>query len=275
MIKDIATLRKLIPTITGNGFEKYRQPVANAKAWLKNKVVGRDIMRTIEELGEDEELFVCARLVVAYRAYLSSIADNDLVETANGFAVAHDEKFVVASSTRVAELHRSMERHLNEALEQLIECLEDTTDYRAAWRLAPMCTIMYESYLPTLRLFRRFGPFAGDYPEFIAALPRMRAVIIDTIEPVISRELSAEIISQVRTGALTENNALIIDDLRFALAGYFNQDARLGETSLFRARRRIEANSDDYPAFRGSELYALITEKKESDSTPKPILPII
>ena len=65
MIEDIATLKKLIPTVVGTSIEKYRQPIADAQNWFAARIAGPALMSEIVRMGEDSEpgeLFLRARL---------------------------------------------------------------------------------------------------------------------------------------------------------------------------------------------------------------------
>lgn len=270
MIKDIDTFRQLIPTVTGGTLDKYLQPIADAQEWLVSKIAGPKLMDEILRAGESDppaELFTLARRVVAYKAYIDAIPKMDVLETANGFAVVNDEKLVPASRERVNALIVSMSDSLMSALEALIEYLEDTPQYAEAWKSSPSYSIISDSLLPSLRLFRRYGRFDGNYLDFITSRPAMLAIQMKFIEPKVSRELLAEIISQIREDSLTDANRAILDDLRFALAGFYNSDPELGDASLCRVREVLEQSPSDYPAFEGSRLYRLIREAESREKS--------
>lgn len=278
MIKDIDTLKKLIPTVVGTSIEKYRQAIADAQSWFASKIAGPSLMAEIVRMGDDPEpgeLFLRARVAVACKAYLTVIPKLDVLETNNGFAVVNDQKLAPASRDRVKALMESFTISLRDALELFYEYVEDTPEYRSMWLEAPGCTIMRDSYLPTLREFRRYGAWAGGYESFVNLRTDVRAVILKFIEPKISRALSETIISEIQNDDLSDANGRIVDDLRYALVGYYKGDRALGYGSICRIREVLEKSPDDYPQFRDSDIYRRLTAARNEKKDISSILPII
>lgn len=268
IIKNIERFRELIPTVTGKSLEKYTQPISDAAVWLRQQIVGPALMRVIEQMQDEAsvpELFTRAELVVAYKAYLIAIPKMDVIETSNGFAVVMDDKLAPASRDRVNALITSMQESLSFAVDDLIEYLEDSEEYRTDWIKSPAYMVTSDIYIPTLRTFRRYGTFPGGCLDFMAACTNLRSIIVKNIEPVISRELSAAILGEIRSGSISPQNEAIIGDLCQALAAFYNQDAQLGDMSVCRAREVVEDNPNDYPAFTGSIMYRRILANKENE----------
>lgn len=274
MIKTIEEFRRLIPTVTGDSIEKYKSLIAEAALWLRTKIVGGRLMDRIELLEAGDELYDYAARVVAYNAYLRSIPLMDVIETDNGFAVVNDEKLAPASATRVENLIKGIRENLNEALERLIECLEDTPDLHADWSESPAFTIMYDSLIPTLRMFRRYGQFEGSYFEFIDSVPEMRAIITEKIEPAISREFMAQLLGEVRNNDISIY-ADIVEQLRRAMGAFYNRKETVGQRLVNQVREQLMREPDNYPVFRGSALYELITREQKKDDKYKSILVIL
>lgn len=267
MLKTIEIMQQYIPTIAQGGMERYEQAIADARTWIVETLLCREFMTEIEAMSPESELYRNVERIMAYKSYGLAIPKLDLVETANGFAVVNDEKLLPASRDRVNALLSAMETSCVQAVSELLNYLEDTPKYREAWSKSPAFTVMTDSFLPTIRQFRRYGQFAGGHLDFIAARPAVQAVIIRYIEPRISRELAQEIIREVAEDALTQSSRRIIDDLRFALASFYNDNAEFGEMSVARVRRQLEAAPDAFPAFKNSELYRQITAPEQE--TPK------
>jgi acyl-CoA reductase-like NAD-dependent aldehyde dehydrogenase len=96
--------------------------------------------------------------------------------------------------------------------------------------------------------------------EWIAAKPHMLNVIKLKIEPVISRELSEEIIEELRDDDLSDINKTIIDNLKFAFANFVTGKADEGYSYLYRIRKKLMATPDNFPAWKTSETYKAILE---------------
>lgn len=267
MLETIDIMRRYIPTIAGGSIAKYEQAIADARSWIISTLLGREFMIEIEAMNPKSELYRCTERLLAYKAYQLAIPKLDLVETANGFAVVNDEKLAPASRDRVTALVASFEASITQAVGELLDYLEDTPAYRGAWSNSPAFTVMTDSFLPTLREFRRYGSFVGNNLDFMAERPAFQSVILRYIEPRISRELTRAILDEVAVGNVSESHERILSDLKFALAAFYNERMELGEQSIARVRRVLEADPDAFPAFKTSELYAEITapapEKKE------------
>lgn len=270
MLETLDLMQKYIPTIARGDMDRYRQAIADARSWIIATLLGREFMVEIEAMDRESELYRCTERLLAYKAYRLAIPKLDLVETPNGFAVVNDEKMVPASKDRVAALISSFEASITQAVGELLDYLEDAAQYRELWSRSPAFTLMTDSFLPTLREFRRYGTFVGNNLDFMAARPAFQSVILRYIEPRISRELSQAILQEMAAGDLSENHRRIIGDLKFALAAYYNEKKELGEQSIARVRRQLEADPDAFPAFKASELYAEITAPKPERKENQP-----
>jgi hypothetical protein len=88
---------------------------------------------------------------------------------------------------------------------------------------------------------------------------------------VISKELSAEIIEQIRDDDLSANNALILDDLRYSLAAYATDDPATGDSFISRVRAFLLTHPNDFPAFAASEIYLAYLALIERDTSDDPV----
>jgi hypothetical protein len=271
LIHNIETLKLFIPTIVGGDFEKYRAFAESAGLWLKKEITGTDLYEKLieqpaelpseateqqkTEALEVEQAFRFAQAVVAYKAYADGVPHFDLVETESGFAIVSTEKLAPASQQRVAALQAGMYKKLSEAIEAFLEYLEDATTLHDEWKGSPTYTLLSDTYIVTLREFIRFVQYTGPRLEFVALKPLMLNAIHLKIEPVISAELSEEIIEELRDGDMSIPNEDIISDLRFAFANFTLGFNEIGQAYLMRVSKKLYANPDDYPAFRDSDLY--------------------
>lgn len=270
MLETIDHMQKYIPTIARGDMERYRQAIVDARSWIIANLLGREFMTEIEAMDKESELYRCTERLLAYKAYRLAIPKLDLVETKNGFAVVNDNSLVPASRERVSALVSSFEASITQAVGELLDYLEDASQYRELWSRSPAFTVLTDSYLPTLREFRRYGSFTGNHLDFMAARPAFQSVILRYIEPRISRELSQAILQEVAAGDLSESHKRIISDLKFSMAAYYNEKQELGEQSIARVRRQLEADPDAFPAFKTSELYAEISAPKPEQKEQKP-----
>lgn len=282
IITDIETLKKYIPTIAIgiddiNAFGRYQNYLQDAERWLRREITGRAILEIASSTDPEpeDELVTLCQAVVAHKAYLDAIPMLDLVETPNGFAVHGDGTLAPASAVRVESLKKGIAAKLDDCVEDLIDYLEENEEYHDDWKGSPSYSLVNDNYILSLRQFRKYAPFEGNRLEFIKARPNLTRARMQLIEPVISEELSLEVIEELRDGELSETNKKIIEDLRFALAGFATGDTRMAESSLARVRKKLIANPEGYPAFMESaqyEAYLLSLEPKPEDET---ILPCV
>lgn len=270
MLDTIDRLRIYIPTIISNvDMSRYSQSIADAESWIVTTLLGAELMDQIRKLDPNRQIYIITERLMAYKAYALAIPKLDLVESPNGFAVVNDDKLLPASRERVTALVASMDRSATQTAGEMIEWFERSAEYRELWLASAAGIAMSGSLIASLSMFRYYGTFAGDYFEYMAAQPTIRAMIMRYIEPRISRELTREIITQVQDNALSDTNLAIIDDLRYALTSYYNDRLETAELALSKVRNTIENNADNYPAFRNSQLYISIVAAREKKAVKK------
>ena len=253
IIGSIDILKQYIPTIVSADFAKYEKYIADAEAWLIKEITGKELFLIISE--EDEALLNYARAIVANKAYGDGIPFFDLVENESGFAVVSNTNLAPASQARVAALQAATYRKLDEAVESLLEYLEETADYHDEWKGSPAYTLLSNLYLTTVNEFRRYVVYPGSRREFMALKPEMLNAINLKIAPVISQELSDQVVEQLRDGDLTADNKTILENLRFAFANFTMKQEEIGLSYLMRVRKTIYATPDKFAAFRDSDIY--------------------
>lgn len=271
IVTTIERMKELVPVIVGSDFKKYETFVSEANEWLKKDILGSDLYGKLKNEG-NETLLSYAESVVANKGYLLGLPFFDLVETEAGFAVVRTETRAPASPERVKALKQGVEQWLSEAIERLLEYLEESPAYHEDWKGSETYSLLTETYIHTLKLFRRFAPFPGTRLDFIKALPSMLDVIHLKIEPIISPELSEEIIEELRDDDMTAANTAILRNLRFAFANYVAGNDDKAHNYLMKVRKVILATPDSYPAFKNSDLYATIQALEiDKNTDEKPI----
>ena len=271
LVETIDRMKELVPVIVGSEFSKYETFVEEAREWLKSEITGSDLFSILETEGNETLKDYCER-VVANKAYLSGLPFFDLVETEAGFAVVNTETRAPASSERVQKLSDGVKQWLSDAIERLLEYLEESDQYHEDWKGSETYTLLTETYIHKLKDFRRFAPFEGTRLEFVKMLPAMLDVIHLKIEPIISQELSDEIIEQLRDDEVSEANNSILRNLRFAFANYVALQDDKARNYLMKVRKIIMATPGNYPAFVNSDLYATIQATViEKNTREKPI----
>jgi hypothetical protein len=296
LIKDIETLKKIIPTIVGKDFSLYETWLDSSDRWLYREITGYPLYLKLEDQNNEYILSVSNR-ITAFRAYLDAIPFLDLVQTETGFGVVSQAGNIApASKERVQALIKQTEKSLSDACEDLIRYLEETPAYHSDWKQSQAYSFISDSLIHTLDEFNRYANFYGTRLDFVKVRPIMLKIQKMKIEPVISTELSSEIITQLRSsGGLSAANKTIIDYLRFALAFMTVDDKQYksliitnpyerkadesiesdknGESFLLQARKTIMANIESFPAFKNSSLYTeILANNANTNSADDPFL---
>lgn len=272
LINNIDTLKTYIPTIVSGEFGKYSTYMADANQWLRREILGAELYDLIksltstpptqpeegEPLPDHSALVGRAEAVVANKGYLDAIPMLDLIQTESGFGVVRTDKVAPASPERVKALIEGTKAKLSDAIEELIDYLEDTASYHDDWKGSPAYSLLTDTYTPTLRQFNRYCFFNGTRLGFVKFKPKILEAINLKICPVISTELSDQIIEQLRDDDLTTANKTIIEPLCYAMALFANGEDKSANSYLMRVRKTIMQNPDDYKAFKNSPLYARI-----------------
>jgi len=272
IINDIAALRKHIPTIiagdeeSGDQFSKYLTYLHSAEKYLRRELIGSALYDLLDEPNVD--LVEHCAAVVAHKAYLEAIPFLDLIETGSGFAVTSNQNLTPASTARVASLIKATEVRLSECIEDLLEFLEENGDYHDEWKPSKTYSLLSDSYIHSLREFRNYAPFEGTRLDFIKHRPLILKARLLDIESVISKELSGEIIEQLRDDDLSVSNGKIIEDLRYALANFSIGANVIADSFIARVKAELIANVDSYPAFKESKIYQDYIKPATAGETP-------
>lgn len=271
IIDSIETLKSHIATIVGDNFGKYRPYLTTAETFLKREITGKDLFDLV---SENEDLLELCRGVVAHKAYMEAIPFLDLIETESGFAVTSNGNLTPASTKRVKDLIAATEERLNECIEDLLEWLEASPDeIQDAWKGSKTYTLVNDNYVNSIRQFRNYAEFAGGRLDWIRFRPQLARARKLKIEPIISKELSEQIIEQLRDEELEQEvktaNDKILEDLRYALASFATSDNATGESFIARVRSVLLTRPDDYPLFKASSIYqAIVAEQRDVSKDP-------
>jgi hypothetical protein len=275
----IEKFKKYIPSAIHGEYDKYEAEIIDSNAWFKREIIGSVLYDLLLETSSGNDLYeliektipLC-EAVVARKAYLEGIPSFDLTETTSGFVVSRNDNQVPASPERVKKLMDSLARRLSDSIEDLLEYLEENEQFHDAWKGTKTYTLLTDTYIHTLRDYRRYAPYPGSRIDWIADKPKMLNVMRLKIEPYISEELSDEILEELRDNDLNVANAAIIENLRFAYANFVSGDPDAGQSYLMKVRNFIIDNIESYDSFANSKIYQNYLETViEKNNKNKPI----
>lgn len=273
LVNNIEILKKYIPTIVTGTFNKYTQYMSDANTWVRREILGSELYEVIKELSSIDEtpthadLVTRSEAVIAFKGYIEAIPMLDLIETESGFGIVRTDKIAPASPERVKALIAGIQSKLSDAIEELIDYLEETESYHDEWKGSPAYSLLSDTYIETLKQFRTYAPFEGNRIDFVRFKPKLLQAINLKICPVISEDLSDQIIEQLRDEDLTTENKSILENLRFALALFATGEDKTANSFLMRVRKVILTTPDNFPAFKNSALYASILAQTSTDNS--------
>ncbi len=218
ILNNIADFTAAVPTTAGmEDFNDFSTYVKSAELWLKNNVLGKNLYDLVDDPEfADEELLRLCKSVIANHAYWDAIPFLDLVHTAQGFAVISAANKVPASKERVERLRAQCMLRRDSEVENLIEYLEQTIAWHEAWKGSDVFSEMYDSLLPTLKLFRRYHNIADR-----ATLDKLRSAIVTVqntwIADVISKDYMDALVESQKDADFTPADNVILHMLRDAI----------------------------------------------------------
>lgn len=273
LVSNLDTLKKYVPTVMGNNFERYRIYLQTADEYLVTDLIGQALYNKVIAAGADQKLLDYCQHIAALKGYLDAIPFLDLVETETGFGVVSsgDGSTVPASTARVNSLTKGIETRLSVVIDNMLEYLEGNADFYDDWKLAKTYSVNHDSFIFTLTQFRNYARYDGTRIEWISDISKVTRAMRINIEPIISSALSAAITTQLIAGSLNDANKKIIESLRFALAAFVTGDITTGNNLVFGVRNIILKTVDDYPEFKASDIYLAIQAAKPAFSMDQSI----
>ncbi|MDR2064449.1 MAG: hypothetical protein LBP85_01870 [Prevotellaceae bacterium] len=260
IVDNLNILKKHVATIAPDSinFEDLEAHVSAAESWLENDITGKDLYGfvAIKKAAEtDLHLVNKVQRIISLKAFGNAVPQLNLVLTSAGFAVTNNEKVAPASKERVADLRYSLKKQCADAVEDLLAYLENDETYKELWKSSPSYSLLTDSFLPTFVLFKNYAPYseqtASIFPkcrlDFAALRGKMRSVMAGKIEGSIGKKLVEELLSAMRSNALSNTQRQLLEPLRFALAAYTLGMNDEGDLFINQALSVIKDSPDDFP----------------------------
>lgn len=193
----------------------------------------------------------------------------------NGIAVVSNSNLSPASKQRTDDLKADLEKAAYDALESLLEFLEENIEDYDSWSGSDAYAYQYEYLISSARRFDELLRIDRSRLTFLKWRPTMADVEFLEIYPVVSKDYCDELKEEIKSGDdLEEENAVILPLLQKALA-YLTAAIELdpkyeqrGRHYLMEAKRIMDAAPDDYPTYRDSDVYvATITSYAKYENT--------
>ena len=273
LITTVSDFLKSIPTAQGTEWAAIEPFVKAADRHTKSTLTGVDLYNYIEGLSNDtNSLQDELRNIVAYKAYKSAIPFVDLIQTQNGFGVVSNANIAPASKERVERLMSQCEQQLDTATDMLILQISAVPAALAEWTKFGAFEELTNCIFQTGIDYCKYTKSENLKREaFLAAKNDLFSFQDTEIAEVISVAFMDELVSQVRSNALTLPNTKIVRKLKPILGLLAQQKEEEAEELLGQLANLLDNNLSSYATYAGSSEYALKIapkyQNKQTDST--------
>ena len=268
LVKTAEEIRKYISIDGSFDFNTLLPYIEPAEDDVKN-VLGKGQYTELDDyyngantgIAELDELLPYAQRPIIYFAFLRGIDKINVSIGNNGIGVIHNNNIAPASKERVENLKKNTEASAWDALEYLLQFLEENAADYPNWESSDAYAVQYAFLIPSARAFDKLYKINRSRLTFLQWRPTIADVEKLQIEPVISKEMLDELKGQVKTGTVTTANQKILPFVQKAeayLTAAIKQDEKMqqpGERYLMMAKSIMDGSPADYPTYTASDVY--------------------
>ena len=184
-------------------------------------------------------------------AFYTAIPQLDLVLTPTGFGIVNNQNVSPASHDRVESLRTLVQNGAYNALDRVITGLLGNE----VWMMTANARMLVNSLFITSDQLR---DYAGKKEASRSDLFGLRPLISEA-EELIFREISSEylvhLIKGIREAGLSDDEILLVHELRQAVGFYINKQLAAFRLKLADVVNVLDADADKYPVYAGSIAY--------------------
>ncbi|MGI4870442.1 MAG: DUF6712 family protein [Janthinobacterium lividum] len=264
--KTEAELREYLPLTAGFKLVDFQTHLLRAQTRYLREALGLaqlNDLATAYDAGslalEQQTLLAAVRLPLASfaAAYYGPGAGVQLGAT--GPVQSTGNTIKPASASAVATMSTSLTDQGFEALEALLELLEDNRADYPLWANSAACTVLHGQFLATAREFDQYVFIDRSRQKFLSLQPTIRDVERLAIRPMLGTALVTELRSQLTSGTVTALNEELLSYVRPAVANLALKDDEdrqaTGNAYLEELRAFLYERADDFPLFKSSTAY--------------------
>lgn len=268
LIKSIEDVKKYLSidiSMNTRTIEPYYKPAEEQLI----RLLGKELFDEIDEYcnyGETEDpeldllLPYVQRPVVNFAFFLGLSMLNVSIGD-NGIAVVSNSNLTPASRERTDTLKHDLEQAAYNAMESLLEFLEDNQEDYPLWKSSEAYSYQYDFLISSGRGFDELLRIDRSRLTFLNWRPTMADVEFRDIMPAVSKEFIQELKDQIKSGSVTGANRVVLPLLQKSLAyltaaiEYNEGYETRGRQYLMQAKRILDAAPDKYPAYKTSNAY--------------------
>lgn len=272
----IDTLDKFVaavPTADKTEFTAIKPYLEEADADVIESIIGIDLYNYVSNLSDDDRIKITLRNLIACDAYARAIPFADLIQTPNGFAVVNNSNMAPASKERVERLIAQCHRTVDICTDLIIIQVLSIPQARTEWVKFQGFNSLTDCLILTGKDWSNFsGQLNSGRRDFIKIKPLLLDYQKTIIEPAISKDYVAALITKIRTGTLSATvDCEVVNACKLILSALFNKRNDEAKMYLDKLIYSIESKIDDFPVYKASVEYALRTsanyENKMDDPT--------
>jgi len=171
-----------------------------------------------EGIPELDDLLPYAQRAVVYFAFLKGLDKFNVSIVNNGISIIHNTQLAPASKVRVEKLRISISDGGYDALEYMLEFLEENVDDYPLWETSDAYVYQYEYLISSARKFDELYKINRSRLTFLDWRPTMADVELLQMDPAVSGDFMQELKTQIKAGNVSENNLKVLTHLQKALA---------------------------------------------------------
>lgn len=198
----------------------------------------------------------------------------------NGIGVVSSENVAPASKDRTDALKNDLLNAAWDAMEEMLEFLEENIDDYAAWESSDAYALQYDTIITSARKFDELLRIDRSRLKYLEWKPTMRDVELLVLAPQVSSDFLSELKTQIKANSVTAANNTVLPYLQKALA-YITRSRmmdeqkddyeRTGMSYLKTAKKIMDGSIESYPTYADSDAYDAVTsyQRYENDEDSK------
>lgn len=281
LIKSIDEVKNFLPvdlSMQDKTIDPYKQPAEEQVI----RLLGKDQYEELDDyhnysdetIDALDALLPYAQRPVVNFAYFMGLSMLNVTIGESGIGVISNSNLAPASKQRTDDLKADLEKAAYDALESLLEFLEENIDDYPLWEASEAYAYQYEFLISSARRFDELLRINRSRLTFLSWRPTMADVEMLEIYPIVSKDFCDELKAEIKADDVSEANAVVLPHLQKALA-YLTASIELdkkyenrGRSYLMEAKKIMDTTPDDYPTYRDSTAYvSTVTSYQRYENT--------
>lgn len=274
LFKNTTELKAFFPVNISFDFDQVKPYISTAEEKYIIPLLGNEQWEEIQDyyeskgsegseaIPEFDALIEVLQKPIAYFAVYLASSKLDLKLMNAGFVVTETTGYAPASEHRTKNLKADLLRDAYDSVEVLLRFLEAHIEDYPNWENSTAYQENFQFFIRNAVEFDKEVRIDESRLTWLNYRPTMRKIQMIKIIPTISKDLADEILDQIKTDTVTEENEALLEFIRAALAnftaGIEKKDPELtqfGVTFLSEAKKLLYETPDNYPLFKASSAY--------------------